>query len=167
MAIPTTFSPVQKQDFTLTPIKVHKKFAFSGSVLENEEDGYKLVEGYYSKIITPIGSAKADNDPKNPDGSFKHVIWHSINHLYYENPYNPFATHEHYNARYTSKFLNVSASLLSIPYMDFGEGIKKQSVIISNHDLDLMLIDDGYGNLYDPALETSLSAFSRNGKIGY
>lgn len=168
MAIPTTFAPIYTQDFTLTPIKLNKKFNITNLDCSTTASGYHLVEGIYTKNITPVGAPKAANDPRNlTDESYKHIIWKHIDHMYYRNPYDPYGTFEHWNKRYTYKFLNISASLLSIPYMDYGEKIKPKSVKIYNRDLDITLVDDGYGNLYDPALEQSMKSFNRNNIIGY
>lgn len=166
MSIPTLFAPIFKQDFTLRPIKVHKSYFLSGSEFATTSSGYNLVEGYYTNLKTPIGSPKADNDPRNTsDNSYKHVIWQSINHLYYKHPYDAGKSFEHFNSRYTYKFLNLTASMISIPYMDFGERIKKQSVVITNGNI--ILQDDGNGNLYDVAREEYLVNMSRNNLRGY
>lgn len=168
MAIPTTFAPIKTQDFTLTPLKVHKKFTFNQDDVATTGSGYHLIEGWYTRLLTPVGAPKALNDPKNNnDGTYKHIVWKHLDHLYYRYPDDPFATLEHWNPRYTHKFLNVSASLLAVPYMDYGERIKPGSVQITNPGLGITLIDDGYGNLYDADLEASMSAFNRNNVIGY
>lgn len=157
MAIPSTFAPVKTQDFTLTPLKVNKFFTVNNSILSTTGSGYHLVEGYYSKRITPIGAPQAGNDPKNSlDGSYKHIIWKHIDHLYYRYPYSPGSTLEHSNRRYVEKFLNITASYLSIPYLDYGEKIKPKSITITNTTNNLTVIDDGDGNLYDSVLESKL-----------
>lgn len=168
MAIPTTFAPIKPQDFTLKPIKVNKKFSFTNADLATTASGYYLLDGYYTSLKTPVGDPKANNDPTNDlDGSYKHIIWQSINHRYYKNGYTPFETTEHWNRRWTFKHLDLTASILSIPYLDYGQRIKKESVEIINSDLGITLVDDGYGNLYDSALQTNLSYLSRNNLVGY
>lgn len=160
MAIPTVYAPVKAQDFTLRPFTVHRKFTLSSTDLVNTGSGYSIVDGLYSGIITPIGSPTAGNDPTNSfDGSYKHVIWKSIDHMYYRHPYDSYATFEHANKRYTFKFLNYSASILNIPYMDYGESIKPGSIQFTS-SLGFNLRDDGNGNLYDPAINTG--SFSKN-----
>ena len=121
MAIPTVYSTVKPQDFTLKPFRGHKTFELSSATLTSTSSGYNLVDAVHTSLKTPIGSSKANNDPTNSfDGSYQHIIWQSYNHLYYKDPYNSFATFEHANRRYTYKFLNYSASILSIPYKDYG-----------------------------------------------
>jgi hypothetical protein len=168
MSIPRTYAPIKIQDFTLTPLKVNKQFYLHSDQLNTTGSGYTLVDGYYSSIITPIFTFKAQNDPINSsNGSYKHVTWKSIDHLYYREPYHPFNSFEHSNKRYTHKFLNLSASILSVPYMDYGEKIKPGSVRIYNSDLDLEIVDDSNGNLYDPVLRSSIAKFENSSTIGY
>lgn len=167
MAIPTVFASVKPQDFTLKPFTVHKRFTTSNVELINTSSGYAIVDGIHTTYKTPIGSKKAANDPRNSfDGSYQHVIWHSINHMYYKHPYDAYATFEHANRRFTWKFLNYSASLMSIPYLDYGERIKPASVEVTNSSHAFTLRDDGNGNLYDPAIDTG--SFTNNyNVVGY
>tara|TARA_Y100000389_G_C17469846_1_gene529328 strand:- start:6554 stop:8245 length:1692 start_codon:yes stop_codon:yes gene_type:complete len=173
MAIPTTFAPIKTQDFTLTPLKVNKKFSFGQEELDTTSSGYHLVEGYYTNLLTPVGAPKAANDPINlVDGTYKHIVWQQLNHMYYADPYNPFTTFEHHNKRYAHKELNMTASYLSIPYLDYGEKIKPGSVQITNNDLGITLIDDSNGNLYDPAIEQDFDTgdfpgYNRYNTVGY
>jgi hypothetical protein len=167
MAIPTTFAPVRPQDFTLTPISVNKQFTLTSASVATTESGYFLWEGLYSGLITPVGTEKASNDPTNSiDGSYKHVIWRSIDHQYYRHPYDRMATLEHANPRYTYKHLNLSASILSCPYLDYGERIKPGSVEVTNSFYGFNLTDDENGNLYDPAIDTGSFA-DRNRLVAY
>lgn len=165
MSIPTTFAPVGKQDFTLTPVKVHKSFSYNREHILQSGSGYSIREGYHTSLITPIGDPRANNDPKNSDGTYKHVVWQGINHLYYRDPYNAYGSFEHPNKRYTFKFLNTTASILSIPYMDHGERLRPGSIKISSGSVTL--VDDGYGNLYDLDLENNFIGFSRHNVIGF
>lgn len=167
MAIPTVFAPIKSQDFTLRPFTVHKKFRLSSTDLISTASGYVLVDGLHTTLKTPIGSVRANNDPTNSfDGSYQHVIWKSIDHLYYRDPYNTFSTFEHSNRRFTYKELNPSASMLSIPYNDFGEAIKPRSVFVTNSSHAFTMQDDGNGNLYDPSISSASFTNSYN-VVGY
>lgn len=167
MAIPTVFAPVKREDFTLRPFPVHKEFRLSSVDLVDSSSGYNIVAGVHTSLKTPIGSHKAFNDPTNSwDGSYQHVIWQAYNHLYYKFPYDSYGTLEHSNKRYTFKFLNYSASIFSIPAMDYGERIKPGSVFISNSSHAFSLTDDVNGNLYDSSITTG--SFTRPyGIVGY
>ena len=167
MAIPTVFAPVKRDDFTLRPFQVHKQYRLSSVDLVDSSSGYNIVDAIHTSLKTPIGSDRVSNDPTNSwDGSYQHVIWQAYNHLYYKFPYDPYATLEHSNKRYTYKFLNYSASVFSIPAMDFGERVKPGSVIVSNSSHAFTLVDDNNGNLYDPSINTG-SFSKRYGLVGY
>ena len=152
MSIPHVFLPVRPQDFTVTPFKTYKRFIISDT--DYEALGYTLREALYTRLKTPISSSKANNDPRNIDGSYKHIEWQSINHRYYRNPYDPTATMEHSNENRTYKKLFLTASVFTVPYMDFGEQIKPGSFEITGSN-GIRLQDDGRGNLYDPTIVTS------------
>lgn len=170
MSIPTVFSPIQPQDFTLRSIQVHKKFViqrsdlYSGSV-PNTGSGYKLWDARYLGEKMKLGSNTSY--PTNSfDGTYKHIIWNSIDAQYYRFPYDKYATLEHSNPRFTFKFLNYSASIISIPQMDFGEGIKPGSVEITSSGLSFNLRDDQNGNVYDSSINTG-SFPSPTNLVGY
>lgn len=168
MAIPKTFESVKPQDFTFRPIKVNKEFEIPSSLLNTTQSGYLLLEGIYTERGTQIGSVSAINEPQNSiDNSYKSIIWKHIDVMYYRYPYESGKTHEHSNRRYTFKHLTESASLVHVPYLDYGEMIKPKSVEIYNADLDVTVVDDGYGNLYDPDVESALPYLPRHNTIGY
>lgn len=160
--IPHTFLPVRPQDFSITPFKVYKRYTISNT--DWSSSGYVNHEGLFSSLKTPISSSKAINDPRNYDGRYKHIIWQSINQRYYKYPYDPCATFEHSNRRWTYKNLFLTASILTFPQHDFGESIKKNSIEITSSGL--YINDDGYGNLYDKSFITS-SFTNRNNLLAY
>lgn len=165
MSIPSTFAPISPNDFTLTPVIVNKRFELTSTSLATTASGYLLVDGLYTTIKTPIGAPQAENDPTNSiDKSYKAVVWQSINHMYYKNPYNPMETFEHANRRYTFKELHQTASILSIPYMDYGDQIKPWSFEYTGSTFNFK--DDGNGNLFDNSINTG-SFTARHAVIGY
>lgn len=162
MSIPSTFAPIKKQDFTLVKVPVQKSYSITSANLVNTSSGYTLVEGYYTKLKTPVDAPQSNNDPRNSfDNTFKHIIWKSIDHLYYRNPYNPYTSFEHNNRRYSWKFLNRTASILSVPYMDYGERMLPGTIQISS-SLGYFIKDDKNGNLYDSTINTSSYATRHN-----
>lgn len=166
MAIPQTFSPIKPQDVTLIPVPVLKRQSFASSQTATTSSGYSLVRGVYVGVPTPINAPQATNDPVNStDNSYQHIIWQSVNHLYYKDPYNNGATFEHSNRRYTYKQLTPSASILSIPYLKYGETIHPSSFNITS-SLGYILQEDKNGNLYDKAIVTS-SFTNRNNLVAY
>lgn len=158
MSIPHVYAPVKPQDFTLVPVRVHKKFLiqrsqlYSGS-LPQTSSGYRILDARFTGEKLKLETDSQTLYPTNSfDGSYKNIIWNSIDAQYYRFPYDPFRTLEHSNRRYTYKFLNYSASLISIPYMDYGECIKPGSVELTSSGL--YLTDDRNGNIYDTVLNT-------------
>ena len=178
MAIAKVFSTILPQDNILRPITVNKKFVLEGSTLTDTSSGYIIWDAVHSNLITPVGTQKAANDPTNSfDGSYQHVIWKSIDSRFYRFPYDTTNTLEHSNKRFTYKFLNYSASILSLPYLDMGESIKPGSVEFTRSFGGHLagnvtgnpagyLTDDQNGNLYDPSIFTG-SFPDRNRLVAY
>lgn len=155
MAIPKVFHALKPGDFTMRPIQTHKKFViqrsdlYSGS-LPQTGSGYRIWEGLYIGEKLKIGSSTY---PTNSfDGTYKHIVWKSIDTQFYRFPHDPQATLEHSNKRFTYKHLDLTASILAIPYMDFGESILPGSIEITGSGFNLT--DDKNGNLYDVSLST-------------
>lgn len=154
MSIPHVFSPVRPQDYTITPITVHKQYVIQRSDLYNgstpiTSSGYKILEARHTNEKLKLGTDRTY--PTNSfDGSNQHIVWSQLDAMYYRFPNDPVATMEHSNRRYTYKNLNISASIIQIPQHDFGEGIKPGSVqfTCSIGIDDSKCSDDGYGNLY-------------------
>lgn len=165
------FKSIQNQDKSITPFKAYKSWGYetSGSIQFAGIDRLVAI-----KPNTNIFSGKRvtlDSNEVNADsGSFlvnisndkpASVIWYSIDHLYYKragDPYNTFGNADH-SAIHRS--LYDEAFILSIPQSKIGEQIKPGSVKLyvkhkQNSDT-AYLIDDGYGNLIDTALSSSIS----------
>lgn len=154
MAIPRIFHPVNQNDNTLTPFRVYKRYTITGDSLPSNYRNWKAV---HSNLITPVGSDIVYNDPVNSDGTYQHIIWESIKTKF---------AFEHNNQRYTYKFLNYSASMMSVPYMDMGESIKPGSVSVTQSNLNFSITDDQNGNLYDPLVDTGSFA-PRSNLVAY
>lgn len=154
MSIPHVFTAIKSSDFTLRTIVANKRFYLNSGSVQTTGSGYFLHQALYSGVKVPIGTQAAANDPTNSiDQSYQSVIWKQIDAQYYRFPYDRTATLEHFNERYTFKFLNLTASVLSLPYLDFGESIKPGSVEITSSNSGNFR-DDGNGNLYDVSIDT-------------
>lgn len=168
MAIPKVFAPVKPQDFNMRPVTVHKKFViqrselYSGSVALTGS-GYRLWDAIFTNDRMRLGTPKTY--PTNSfDGTYQHIIWKSLDVQFYRFPYDSPHTLEHSNKRLTKKFLNYSASVISMPYLDFGESIKPGSFEMTASGFNL--VDDKNGNLYDVSLNTG-SYSDRHNLVGY
>ena len=179
MSIPHVYNTVMPQDFTLTPVKVHKKFVvqrsqfYSGSAPQTGS-GYKIWNALYTGNVLKLGT---DSDrlylTNSYDGTLQNIIWKSIHNRYYKYPNDPYKTLEHSNNRFTYKFLNYSASIISIPYMDAGETLLPGSIefttsIDDGHGgyVTRYLTDDRNGNLYDTSTDTG-SLPNRSNVVAY
>jgi len=180
MAVPSTIKSVKKQDFTLTPLKVHNPYTLNSSELFNTGSGYLLVYGHHSKRLPQPETTNFDSgDVNSADGSHTRSIWKQIDHQYYRDGFEPNTTPIRFDENKTFRFLNYSASLLACPYMDYGERIKPGSVKITNTTVkyqlnypsgllvNTVIKDDGYGNLYVEGINNQIDSFQRNTVIGY
>ena len=77
-------------------------------------------------VLPALGSELTYNDAKNVDDSLQTITYYSINHNFYKNKRNLYSTVGS-NSPNFEKYLYVSASILSFPYIKVGEGIKSKS----------------------------------------
>lgn len=112
--------------------------------------GVALHAAVYSKTLPEIENGTYITN--SYDGSSQNIIWYSINHKYYNNPYNTEASYEHFTDA-TEKRLFYSASVISIPYAYTGEKLNPGSVIV--YTPTYTLTDDGLGNLRNNAISTA------------
>jgi hypothetical protein len=148
---PTVFKKVDNNDVSFTPFQTNKLWAFySGSVTSS----CLPLFGIYSDInnLPALETELVYNDASNINGSLQTIIYQSINHLFYKNKNTPFQSFGPTNTTKISKFLYKSASVLSIPSVKIGEGIKPASFIFNG---TASLKSDLYGNVYDSAFITS------------
>jgi hypothetical protein len=148
---PTVFKKVDSSDISITPFQTNKLWTFySGSVTSS----CLPLFGVYSdiNILPALETELAYNDAININGSLQTIIYQSINHLFYKNKNTPFQTFGPTNTTRISKFLYKSASVLSIPSIKIGEGIKPGSFSFNG---TASLKSDIYGNVYDSTFNTS------------
>lgn len=143
--VPFYIKNIKKSDVNIRPITVCKTYTLNSEELIT--NGFSNRYGLYSGKNTALGDAKALNDPINYDGSYQNVIWQSVNSMYYKNPYQPYNTFEHFDKYKTRKYIAPAISVISIPYLKSGDGIKPGSVRLMSNDYEEVLIDDSYGNL--------------------
>lgn len=150
MAEPTVFEKIKRDDYSVLPYEANKFYSIQAPHLESL--GYTFKKGYYYKGSLEISSSKnfVKTAATSSDGSFNYLNWKSIRHLYYRNPFNPAESFEGHIQQYTEKNLFLTASIISAPYFDMGEGFKKGSVAITGSNL--RFLDDGDYNLYDDTL---------------
>ena len=154
MFVPSVFTRVRKDDFTISPFTVYKDYYVLKSQAEDSTYGYTVRQGVYNKKPLQLGYKNTHllTAPTSSDSTYDYFNWHSLYHLYYRNPYSFSQTLEGYSQNKIHKFLYLTASLISAPYFDMGEGFRPRSVYLTSSNLNLK--DDGNGNLVDQKLNS-------------
>jgi len=140
------FKSLDSSDVALRTFKVFKNW-----IGIDEETtgsfGITVQDGIYDPTYFTTG------DSQNADGSYKKLVWSSINHLYYasgshveDNPWYNYANFS--QLRYVSRSLDTGIKVINIPNKKIGEQIKPNSVEIIVYTPAATYIDDGNYNLY-------------------
>lgn len=148
--IPTVYNTIRPGDYQTNTVKAYKSYTVTNSTFS--ASGYRAHDAIW-KLHPPDVGDPSITYPENYDDTNKHVVWKSIDHRYYRNPYDPANCHEGTNRQKTEKNYFYSASILSCPYLDVGESIKPGTVNVINGSITLQ--DDGNGNLRDTAISTA------------
>lgn len=189
MSEPTVFRPIERGNYRVSPFKVYKEWRLDST--DASASGYSLHFGKHNNQLAPIGVTTLTADYQNYglagtvtddisqhrvyggtnlDGTYQAVIWQSLNHKYYKYPYDPARSLDVPDRNHVEKFLFMSASSLTIPYMRVGERVKAGSIsIIDGANAvtnNFTLYDDGKGNLRDPLI-TSQSFATASALVGY
>ena len=149
--LPSVFKKVDPSDVSSNPFQSYKLWTFySGSATSS---CLPLI-GIYSnpQNLPPIDSNVAYDSASNVDGSLRSVTYFSINHLFYKNKFEPYNTFGPTNFVRTPKYLYQTASVLSIPNIRVGEGIKPASFQFTG---SVNLSSDMYGNVIETAFNTA------------
>lgn len=132
---------IPKSDISVRPFKVHKQWQFTDTsneidVLEAEDLGvYSITDttgnNLAFKKTSLYGQLRAQFYKDSEDNPFTRFGYKT--NQYIENPSE------------WDRYLSGSAKVISIPQKYIGEGIKKNSLLFTESDLDYR--DDGYGNI--------------------
>jgi len=172
---PSVFHPIKSNDVQQQPIYAYKHYKQS-SVGFTTESGFHRHDGQFAPVPPPLHAQQhiypelfnVTGDESDFQGRRRHkaTIWSGIDARYYRFPYDPGNTMELSDRRVVEKLLHVSCSVLTIPYFDVGEKIKRSSISASfdvSGSYGWAVKDDGHGNLRDPAVSTaSMATSSRN-----
>ncbi len=160
---PTVFRPIRSNDFQRRAFKAYKNYRIT-SVAFTTSSGHIHHNAIYQKLPINVGDTAKTYPINALDGTNQHVVWHSLNHRYYNRPYDPSNSAELTNESKVYKNLYTSASCLISPYFEVGERIKPGSVngtFTNGHVYNLN--DDSNGNLLDVAINSSnFASSSRN-----
>lgn len=156
---PSVFNTIRTNDVQFRPFKAYKHYSINNS--NASESRAYVHDAIYRKDSPNIGDTKETFPTNSFDGTNKHGIWNQIDHRFYRHAYDPARTDELSNIRTTEKFLFYSASILTLPYNDVGERIKKESVTVTATNAKgdtFTLSDDEFGNLRDSDIDSSSMA---------
>lgn len=149
---PTVFKKMDSSDVSINAFQVYKHWTFmSGS----DTSSALPLTAIYSNInnLPALQTELTYNDASNIDGSLQSVMYFSINHLFYKYKDQPINTFGAAGVE-TKRYLFQSASILSIPQMKIGEGIKVASFNLSS-TVSGSFASDLYDNVYDTSINTS------------
>jgi hypothetical protein len=164
--IPTTFLPVQPRDVNQRTVQAYKHYNVNSDTFSTASGHSRYDAIYLGKRFPEINVG--DNTYGYPINSEikvnKHVMWHGLDHKYYQHPFDPALCHEAFDITKNEKLLWYSASILSIPYFEYGERIKENTVTlkIASKNIFYTASDDGHGNLQDHDIITSSFASASN-----
>ena len=151
---PSVFKKIDMSDVAVNPFPAYKSWTiYSGSATSSALP----LHGFYTdvNVLPALGSELTYNDAKNADGSLQSVTYFSVNHLYYKHKGDPSKTYGPTNLTRTKKSLFQSASILSIPQIRIGDGIKPASFTFTS-SVSGSYSSDRYGNIIDAAFNTNL-----------
>jgi hypothetical protein len=166
--IPSVFQPIRANDFQQRAIKTYKRYTVTSTSFSNAI-GYFRHDAIFRKITPHIFSGTGQGVdgqlfPVNvDDDTNKHVIWNGIDHKYYRNN-NPAQSADFLDIELQKRFLGHSASIFTAPYGQVGEKIKHGTFKVTSSigTTTINLADDGNGNLYDTAINSTTFASSSN-----
>lgn len=164
MSVFSVYAPVKNENYNVTPFSVNKEYVITTSSFEDR--GYILHNGRYQRKKTPVSSSKALNDPINTDGVYMHISYRSLRHMFYNEEGGSLNNIESPDIEDLERNLHLTSSAIYFPYYDYGEGIQRESLTLTDLDNSIILKDDGYGNLYDMSIDTSSFSSYDNVIIG-
>jgi hypothetical protein len=130
--------PIQRDDIVVRRFKAFKTWSLDNTV----------VERYYGENIT--GSVFDPEVDETVNGKYPRLVYNSIKTLYYLNAETGSVLDFGYRKNLSStdeRVIEDSIVVLTIPPLYFGDGIKRESVTISDINDDIVLTDDGFSNL--------------------
>lgn len=128
---------IPKSSISKRPFSVYKKWSVSNSQ-------YEILSASVESGNFNTGSANTQN------GIYTHLLYKSIKSKYYNqeaNPFTIFGSIENFANLSSERRIGDTIYVLSLPQEKYGEGIKKQSVELSDLDNGINYADDGYGNI--------------------
>lgn len=157
-----SYKTLSSNDITLTSYIANKQWEVNNSIFS--QNGITIYMGENTPI-TATSPFDPINDPQNPNGNYRRLIYDSIKFLYYQNYISGYNSGDFFHS---SSYFNYEQStlesgsirnfptsegnrilVLSIDQNIYGSGLSPNSFNISGSQGDFYIIDDGEGNLFD------------------
>lgn len=157
----TTFKQFKPTDITVTPFNAYKPWTLYHS--SKLPTGYYNYTTYYQSNLTSTFNTYIKNiqfsgfsgiqaNARSVNIITPNIRYNELNHLFYQknDSYHVYGTRDINN---TNKNLYLTASVLSFPQDNIGDGIKPKSFSLVSASVSLA--DDRFGNIYDTELDTT------------
>ena len=154
------FKRLDPRDINITPFKAYKKFNVTNIDSGSGVYGFRAISSSIHNF-NPATATKTTFD----SASFFHIpSWFMINQMYYRDTENNFNNFGQNNGK-QYRYLQPSASIISVPKDLYGERIKPKSIILKDDSTSatVTIVDDGNGNLYDNDFSSSFASFAAGG----
>lgn len=148
---PSVFKKVDSADVSLQTFQAHKKWQFTSG---SDTSSFMALQGIYSSVLPTLGTELTYNDAANKDGSLQTITYAGINHLFYRYKSEPSKTFGPTDLNRITKNLFQTASILAIPQIRIGEGIKPASFTFTS-SVSGSYESDRYGNIIDSSVSVN------------
>lgn len=154
-ATPTVFRGIRSNDFQRRPFRAYKRYRLTNTTYSGS--GAAFQQALYTSNRIDLFDTSVTYPTNSYDDSNQHVIWKWLDHRYYRYPYDPARSFELTDRGKNIKHLDISASIITLPYFNVGERVKPGSISISATPVNttIVLNDDYNGNLRDPLIKTA------------
>lgn len=139
---------INENDIEISSLVVHKTFSVSDET--DEQYGVFIQDG--------VNETWANSGDKNSDGTYKSLIYQSINNIYYTSNFMIDASER----RYVTKSLSDNITVCNIPQELYGLEIQPGTINISSGSIEVT--DDEHYNLYSGSTHVG-NVFYESGQV--
>jgi|TARA_R100000030_G_scaffold100978_1_gene95581 hypothetical protein len=151
------FKRLDPRDINITPFKANKKFNVTNVDSGSGVFSFRAVSGSLFNFNPATATAKTFESKS----FYEKPAWFTLQQLYYRNDGNEYNNFGLSNGK-QHRFLQNSASVISVPQQLYGERIKPKSINLKDDSgaSTVTIVDDGNGNLYDNDFSSSFARFA-------
>ena len=139
----SVFKKIDVNDNSITPFNVYKDYDITPSNYTGSGgNGVQFLSGLFHShsFGDPINGVHINDEVKNPNGTYKSIIWDSVNHLYYQRTDKPSENFGGNIPEKETRDLQEVAHVISVPSTLFDLRIKSGSVNITDGYIHTMPI---------------------------